>query len=184
MNLQVFQLNAGQLRLHVDVVGVLPDVQHREAGAGPGPSTVAGPAVEQAVHLGLELLQRGPQVAEEIPTRLSHDPLLRSMMSVTIAHTSRGRAGRRDGRIGFVFCIERYPLLTLQGPCQYPLAEGHAKHACSNSFIPKHLRHAMCDSITRTAQGACRYESHFGRERLPDAVEVPGFDIFWMLFLE
>src|SRR5262245_14723259 len=184
MNLQVFQLNAGELRLHVDMIGVLPDIQRREAGARPGPSTGAGPAVEQAVHLGLELLQRGPQVTEEIPARLSHDPLLRSMMSETIAHTSRGRARRRDGRIGFVCCTERYSLPTLQGPCQYPRGEGHAKHACSKSFISQHLRHATRDGIAAAGPNTRRGGGHFGRERLPDAVEVPGFDIFWMLFLE
>src|SRR5215813_12460567 len=129
MNLQVFQLNAGQLRLHVDMIGVLPDIQRREAGARPGPSTGAGPAVEQAVHLGLELLQRGPQVTEEIPARLSHDPLLRSMMSETIAHTSRGRARRRDGRIGFrvlhrkVFTF--YSARALLGPARGRALEPH-----------------------------------------------------------
>ena len=51
-------------------------------------------------------------------------------------------------------------------------------------LVSQHLRHAMQAGIATVGPNTRSSEGHFGRERLPDAVEVPGFDIFWMPFLE
>src|SRR4051812_14207854 len=70
-DLEVLQLDAGQLGLDEAVIAFLPDVQRRK------PSQlshrgIAGPAVEQAVHLVLKLRQRIPQGPKRTPARKLH----------------------------------------------------------------------------------------------------------------
>src|SRR5262249_55427901 len=73
-DLQVIQVQSGKLGLDVDGLGLLPDVDRRAPrGQAQEAPAVPAPAVEQTVHLTLQLLELVPDgAAKLLPTRRPH----------------------------------------------------------------------------------------------------------------
>src|SRR5262249_45359611 len=70
VDLKVLQVQPRQLGLDEYRVAVLPDVDGRERrGQAEHPAAVLAPALEDPVHLPLELLQFVPDGAKRLPTR-------------------------------------------------------------------------------------------------------------------
>src|SRR5262249_51049653 len=82
IDFQVVALQSGQFGLNIHGIAFFPDI-HRGKSPRP-PVTAVAPAVEQAVHLGLQLLKLVTYRVERTPTRKHHEKslLLRCILVV------------------------------------------------------------------------------------------------------